>query len=172
MKFLNSLIHGDALTEILMEGHNPYALEKLSTADADALRQQMHSGESLQAYLIGRIVMSGRGVWAVTDRSVLLRNATHTGVEAISLDQVQSFEAVRGRFGHTVRLKAQDRGWSLYGVDRELARATHAAFEARGVASAFEDKPALSGVWEAALAGRHPGVQDCLQDARARLQTA
>jgi hypothetical protein len=166
MNFLNSLVHGDAVAQILMEGHNPYALQKLETADVDALRQAMHTGEALQAYAVGRIVMSGRGVWALTDRALLLRNASHQGVHAIALDQVQAFEAVRGRFGHTVRLSAQGRQWSLYGVDCELARALHLALQARGVASQFEDKPADSPFWRSSEAA----AQDCLQDARGRLQ--
>ncbi|MEY2619105.1 MAG: hypothetical protein RL522_2107 [Pseudomonadota bacterium] len=168
MKFLNSFIHGDALAEILMEGHNPYALQKLDTADIDALRQQMQTGEKLQGYVIGRIVMSGRGVWAVTERSVLLRNADPQGVQAIALDQVQGFEAVRGRFGHTVRLAAQGRNWSLFGVDRELARSLHLAFESRGISSRFEDKPADCPFWRSTEAA----AQDCLQDARGRVQPA
>ena len=84
MNFLNSFLHGDAVAQILMEGHNPYALQKLETADVDALRQGMHSAEALQAYVTGRIVLSGRGVWAVTDRAVLLRNASQQGVQAIA----------------------------------------------------------------------------------------
>lgn len=168
MNVLNSLIHGDALAQILMEGHNPYALQKLDTADVDALRQAMQTGEALQAYAVGRIVMSGRGVWAVTDRAVLLRNASHQGVRVIALNEVQSFEAERGRFGHTIRLSAQGRNWSLFGVDRELARALHLAFEARGVTSQFEDKQADSPFWRSSEAA----AQDCLQDARGRLQAA
>ena len=168
MNFLNSFLHGDAVAQILMEGHNPYALQKLETADVDALRQGMHSAEALQAYVIGRIVLSGRGVWAVTDRAVLLRNASQQGVQAIALDQVQAFEAVRGRFGHTVRLSAQGRRWSLYGVDRELARALHLALQTRGVASQFEDQQADSPFWRSSEAA----AQDCLQDARGRLQAA
>ena len=38
MNFLNSFFHGGALTEFLLEGHNPYAQQKLETADLDALR--------------------------------------------------------------------------------------------------------------------------------------
>ncbi|MEY4712247.1 MAG: hypothetical protein RIS88_1697 [Pseudomonadota bacterium] len=171
MNFLNAFLHGEALAEILMEGHNPYARHRLETADVDALRQQMRAGDALQGYAVGRIVSSGRGVWAVTRHSVLMRNARRQGVEVIALDQVEGFEAVRGRFGHTVRLRAQGRGWSLYGVDRELARSLHLAFQVRGIASVFEDLPALSAVWEATLAAG-PHAQDCLQDARSRLQVA
>ena len=112
--------------------------------------------------------MSGRGVWAVTDRSVLLRNVRQQGVHVIPMEQVQGFEAVRGRFGHTVRLNAEGRQWSLYGVERELARTLHQAFQARGISSQFEDKPADSAFWRSSEAA----AQDCLQDARGRLQAA
>ena len=36
--FFNPFVHGDALTQILLEGHNPYAQQKLESADVDALR--------------------------------------------------------------------------------------------------------------------------------------
>jgi hypothetical protein len=169
MNFLNAFFHGEALAEILMEGHNPYALKKLEAADVDALRDSLRAGEALLGYAVGRIVMSGRGVWAVTNESVLLRNVRHHGVVSVPLTQVAGFEAVRGRFGHTVRLRVQDRAWSLFGADRELARSMHLAFQARGVTSQFEDKPARSHRWEVVNTAS-VGAQDCLQDARARLQ--
>ena len=171
MNFLNTFFHGEALAEILMEGHNPYALQKLETADVDALRDSLRAGEALAGYVVGRIVMSGRGVWAVTNESVLLRNVRHQGVVSIPLQQVESFEAVRGRFGHTVRLRIQDRAWSLFGADRELARSMHLAFQAHGVTSQFEDKPARSDRWNA-VSTASAGAQDCLLDARSRLQAA
>ena len=48
MSFLNSFIHGGKLTEFLIEGHNPDARLKLSSADVDALRQQMQPAEVLK----------------------------------------------------------------------------------------------------------------------------
>ena len=44
MSFFNSFIHGDKLTEFMIEGHNPDARQKLSTTDVDALRQAMRTG--------------------------------------------------------------------------------------------------------------------------------
>lgn len=171
MTFLNSFIHGDKLTEFLIEGHNPDARQKLSTSDVDALRQQMQTGEALQAYAIGRVVMSGRGVWAVSAQHVLLLNAALQGVTRIEARQIERFEAVRGRYGHTVRLSAQGREHSMYGVDAELARGIHQAMQAMGVSSQFEDKPARGTIW-AAYSGPHPSAQDCLSDARQRLLAA
>ncbi len=168
MSFINSFIHGHKLLEFLIEGHNPDARLKLSTDDVDALRQKMQTGEALRAYLLGRVVNSGRGVWVVTDSYVLIRNVIENSVTRIDRVQVDHFEAVRGRYGHTVRLIAQDRQHSLYGADAEFARNMHQAFESLGVASSFEDKPARGTLW-AAYSGPHPSAQDSLTDARQRL---
>jgi hypothetical protein len=86
------------------------------------------------------------------------------------LNQVSHFESVRGRFGHVVRLKAQGRALSLYGVDRELAAAMYSAFAGLGVPSSHEDKEARSWFW------RDPATpnwaQDGLIDAKRRLSLA
>lgn len=170
MGFFSKFIHNEALAEILLEGHNPYALQKLDTADLDAMRQKLHSSDSLQAYVTGRIVNGGRGVWALTGQAVLVRDPALRFVQRIELSEVASFEAERGRFGHSVRLQAQGRRWSLFGVDKELAGIMHQAFVASGVTSSFEDKPARSYAW------RTPApvgwASDCVSDARRRLSLA
>ena len=170
MGFFSSFIHNEALAEILMEGHHPYAQEKLRAADLDVLRQKMPSTETLQAYVIGRIVGGGRGVWAATDRAVLLLDPRFQAAQRIEWAEVESFEAERGRFGHTVRLLAQGRPWSLYGADRELASQMHEAVKARSLPSRFDERQARAIAWrEAAPAG---WAQDCLLDARRRLNFA
>jgi hypothetical protein len=171
MSFLNSFIHGDKLTEFLIEGHNPDARLKLATDDVDALRQHMQTGEALRAYVSGRVVMSGRGVWAVTEQQVLIRNAMQRSIARIDVRQIDHFEAVRGRYGHTVRLLTQGRQYSLYGVDAELAKGMHQALQSLGVTSTFEDKPPRGTLW-AAYSGPLPSAEDCLLDARQRLLAA
>ncbi len=171
MKFLNSFTHGEAMTEILIEGHHPQARQKLSSAQADALRQNMRVGEELKGYVIGRVVMSGRGVWAVTGTSVLLLNESVQGVTSLPLGSIERFEAVRGRYGHTVRLLAQGRTHSMYGVDKDLAQLMHQAVSAQGVQTSFEDKPPRGTLW-AAYSGPLPTAHDCLADARERLLAA
>jgi hypothetical protein len=161
MSFLNSFIHGDKLTEFLIEGHNPDARQKLPTADVDALRQHMQTGEVLRAYVSGRVVMSGRGVWAVTEKQVLIRNATRRSLARIEVAHIEQFEAVRGRYGHTVRLLAQGRQYSMYGVDAALAQGMHQALSSLGVTSTFEDKPPRGTLW-AAYSGPLPTAEDCL----------
>ncbi len=170
MSFLNSFFHGNALTEILLEGHNPYALRKLDTADLDAFRQQTFTSEQLSAYVSGRIVGGGRGVWVVTDQAALLQVVGKRHVERIALAEVEHFEAERGRFGHSVRLQAQGQCWRLFGVDRELALAMHDALKAKGVACEFDDRQTRNHVWQqTAPAG---WARDCIEDARRRLSPA
>lgn len=167
MGFFTSFIHNDALAAILAEGHNPEALQKLDSADLQALRQKLHGGEALGAYLIGRIVGGGRGVWAVGGQALLLLDPALQGAQRIEAGQVQSFEAERGRYGHTVRLRADGRSWSLYGVDRGLAELMHQALQAAGVSSRFDARPIHSPWWRThADAGR---AAECVGDARRRL---
>lgn len=170
MSLLDTFLHGNALTEIFIEGHNPYALQKLPSADLDALRQQMHSTESVQAYAIGRIVGAGRGVWVVTDQAAYLQRGGRHEFERVPLREVRSFEAERGRFGHVVRLHAEDRSWSLFGVDRDLAGHLHQALDSRGLARPFDDRPARTHWWrDSAPEG---WAADCLRDLQLRLRPA
>jgi hypothetical protein len=167
MKLLNSFIHGNALTEIFLEGHNPNALRKLDTADLDEVRQKVLTSEILQGYLIGRIVGAGRGVWVMTDQCMVLLNCQSRSVERIDLDQIKRVEAERGRYGHTVRLTTSTSTWSLYGVDLELARCVHAALVKHGIDSTFEDKEVRSYAWR--QSSPQGWAQDCVKDARIRL---
>ena len=167
MSILNSFIHGNAVTEILFEGHNPYASHLPDPAVLQALRQKMSGGESLRAFVSGRIVLSGAGVWALTDRALLVHDASRGNVQRLELAQVERLEAQRGRYGHTLRLTAGGQGWSLYGVDREMAHALHQALAARGISSQFDDRPAYSDVWRKPEG--HGGAQDLFAQARQRL---
>jgi hypothetical protein len=152
---------------MFLEGHNPSARDKLSESDVDAMRQKLQTSETLLAYAVGRIVGAGQGVWLLTGQAVVLRNSGRKGAERLSLNQVSHFESVRGRFGHVVRLKAQGRALSLYGVDRELAAAMHSGFSGLSVPSSHEDKEARSWFWRETTTPNW--TQDCLIDAKRRL---
>ncbi len=170
MSLLDTFLHGNALTEIFIEGHNPYALEKLPSRDLDTLRQAMRSTETVQAYVVGRIVGAGRGVWVLTDQALYALPQRRLPVARIPLSEVRHFEAERGRFGHVVRMHTESASWSLFGVDREMAGQMHAAFEARGLADAFDDRPARSFLWrDHAPEG---WAADCLRDLQLRLRPA
>ncbi len=170
MSLLDTFIHGNALTEIFIEGHNPYALQKLPIADIDALRQMMRSTESVQAFVLGRIVGAGRGAWVLTDQAVYLRSAGRDAFERIEVRDVRGFESERGRFGHVVRLHTESQSWSLFGVDRELAAHLNQAFDAHRLARPFDDRPARAWWWrDAAPEG---WADDCLRDLQLRLRPA
>ena len=168
---LNSLLHGAALTEFLIEGHNPYARQKLNTQAADALRQHIHSPDSLLAYVCGREVMAGAGVFVLTQNKFLVYHGATGTVSAMALKQIGQAQAVRGKYGHTVRVHTENRTYAMYGADKSLAGAMHQALLAQGVASAFEDEAPRGTLW-AAYSGPHPSADDCLLDARQRLLAA
>lgn len=167
MKLFNSFIYADDLAGMFLEGHNPSAQDKLSESDVNAIRQKLETSETLLAYVAGRIVGAGHGIWLLTDQAVILRNSGLKGAERLSLSQVFQFESVRGRFGHVVRLQAQGRSLSLYGADREMAAAMHSAFAGRGITSTHEDKAARSWFWRESVTPNW--TQDCLIDAKRRL---
>jgi hypothetical protein len=171
MSMLDSLIHGEALSEILMEGHNPYARQKLTAEAADALRQHIHAPDSLLAYVCGREVLSGAGVFAVTSSKFLVYHGAKKTVTAVELNQISHFEAVRGKYGHTVRVHAQGRTHAMFGVDKAMAAAMHQALVDKGISSAFEDKAPRGTLWEA-YSGPLPSAEICLADARQRLSAA
>lgn len=170
MGFLSSFIHNEALAEMLIEGHNPYAQRKLETSDVDAIRQQMHSREVVQAYVIGRIVGSGRGVWALTSEAVYLRDPSLRAVRRVALADITGFDTERGRFGHSVRLSCNEGHFSMYGADREMVQLMHRALSAQGVQGRFDERQARQVLW------RQPApvgwAQDCVLDARRRLSFA
>jgi hypothetical protein len=168
---LKSLIHGAALTELLIEGHNPYARQKLNTETADALRQHIHAPDTLLAYVCGREVLAGAGVFALTQEKFLAYHAATGTVSTVAINQIGQAQAVRGKYGHTVRIHTEARTYAMYGVDKSLAGAMHQALLARGIASTFEDKSPRGTLWSA-YSGPHPSVDDCLLDARQRLLAA
>ena len=168
MQFLNSFIQGHKLVEFLIEGRNPDARSKLMTSDVDALRQHMTTGEALKAFIIGRIVGSGSGVWVATERNLLIRNCLNHTVTPIQLGDIDHFEALPGKYGHTVRLVAKGNKHSMYGVDADLAQTLYASLKPFVTNVAFEDESSTRQYWRAHSA-LPLSVEDCLADARQRL---
>jgi hypothetical protein len=112
--------------------------------------------------------MAGSAAWALTRQHLLLVQGKPKAVLRLALNQIQSFEAVRGKYGHTVRVHTADRTHAMFGVDRELADTMHQALVEAGVTSTFENLPPLGTLW-ATYSGPHPSVEQCLSDARQRL---
>ena len=167
----DTIRHGNDLSEILMEGHNPCARQKLNDAATQSLRQHIQSPNSLLAYVCGREVKSGAGVMALSECKVLVYQSATGQVNALALSQVIQVQAVRGKYGHTVRVITQGHTHALFGVDKALAEQMHQALLGAGVQSSFEDKAPLGTLW-AAYHSPQPSANDCLADARQRLMAA
>jgi hypothetical protein len=119
---LNSLIHGEALFEILIEGANPYADGPLSEGEQTRLRQEGLDPQALDALVIGRVVKGGRGVWALgADRLVMLGVRYRDSVDRIGRAEITHVERETGRYGDTVRLRSAQGHWAMYGVDATRA---------------------------------------------------
>lgn len=138
MNIFNTFKHGNDLVEIFIEGRNPYAKQHLSHADVDALRLRLPSGEPLMAYAIGRVVGAGRGVWAVTDKTLLaFMPGHHPSFQSWALEQLTSFEALKGKYGYTLRAVCHGETISMYGADHSLTLMCQRAVAARNLHSTF-----------------------------------
>ncbi len=119
---LNSLIHGEDLFEILIEGANPYADGPLSEGEQTRLKDAGLDLSALDALAIGRVVKGGRGVWALTSSTlVLLGQRYRDSVDRIARAEIQHAEREAGRYGDTVRLRTTQGSWSMYGVNASRA---------------------------------------------------
>lgn len=165
MKLFNSFIHGNDLAEILIAGVNPYGLKLLDDRDIDAVRGQLAIDEKLNAYLCGRVVEAGRGVWYLTSAGVILQAGDGKPGTAIRLtfSDIEAAEAQKGKYGDTVRLQAAGRRFALYGVSQVLAIAFMRMLAAAGPGVVRADARSLSPV--EALRAIH-----CQSDAARRAQ--
>lgn len=120
---IDSLTHGDDLFAILIEGGNPHADGPLTEREQSQLQEQGLDAATLHALVIGRVVMGGRGVWALgSDRIVVLGHKYRGSVERVPLTDVTHAESEQGRYGETVRLQTRQGGLAMYGADPARAR--------------------------------------------------
>ncbi len=115
---LSSLIHGEDLFEILIEGANPYADGPLREGEHSRLQGAGLDPAALDAVVIGRVVKGGRGVWALAgDRLVMLGIRYRDSVDTLSRGDITHIESETGRYGETLRLQTAQGSWSMYAVD-------------------------------------------------------
>jgi len=118
----NSLNHDSDLFEILLESGNPYAQRPLTEGEQTRLRQEGVDPAALDALVMGRVVLVGRGAWALAgDRLVLLGQRYRYSVDAIDVDDILQAESEQGRYGDTVRIHTRQGSWAMYGVHAERA---------------------------------------------------
>ncbi len=116
------LNHDGDLIEMLIEGGNPYAERPLTDGEQARLKQEGLDPAALDALVVGRVVLAGRGAWALAgDRVVLMGQRYAYSVDAIDLDDIEHAERETGRYGDTVRLQTRHGRWAMYGVQGQRA---------------------------------------------------
>jgi hypothetical protein len=122
MAWLDFLKNGNELSELLIEGNNPYGAQLLKQADVDQMRNHIQADERVLGYVLGRVVLSGRGLWLLTDRQLLVsENDSGTLVHHFALKDISEAECVKGKYGYTLRVTAAGQQRSVYGASAHLA---------------------------------------------------
>jgi hypothetical protein len=122
MAWLDFLKNGNELSELLIEGQNPYGAQLLKQTDVDQMRDHIQPDERLLGYVLGRVVLSGRGLWLLTERHLLIsENGTGNLVHHFALKDITQAECVKGKYGYTLRVTAAGQMRSIYGTSAQLA---------------------------------------------------
>jgi len=122
MAWLDFLKNGNELSELLIEGNNPYGAQLLKQADVDQMRDHIQPDERVLGYVLGRVVLSGRGLWLLTDQNLLIsENDSGTLVHHFALKDISEAECVKGKYGYTLRVTAAGQQRSVYGASNHLA---------------------------------------------------
>jgi hypothetical protein len=122
MAWLDFLKNGNELSELLIEGTNPYGSQLLKNADVDQMRDHIQPTERVLAYVLGRVVLSGRGLWLLTDQQLLVsENDSGSLVHRFALNDVTEAECVKGKYGYTLRVTAAGQQRSVYGASAHMA---------------------------------------------------
>ncbi len=128
MAWLDFLKHGNELSELLIEGQNPYSASLLQAADLAQLQGHMPAADRVTAYVLGRVVRSGRGLWVLTDRHLLMAEpGSGRPVHVFALNALSQAECLRGKYGYTLRVMAAGQCHSVYGTSPALAAAFYQA---------------------------------------------
>jgi hypothetical protein len=122
MAWLDFLKNGNELSELLIEGNNPYGAQLLKQADVDQMRDHIKPNERVLGYVLGRVVLAGRGLWLLTDQNLLIsENDSGTLVHHFALKDITEAECVKGKYGYTLRVVAAGQQRSVYGASAHLA---------------------------------------------------
>ncbi len=122
MAWHDFLKNGNELTELLIEGNNPYGASLLKPTDVEQMKPHLHNGEQVQAYVLGRVTLAGRGLWLLTDQHLLVsQHDLGNEVHALPLSQLSEVECVKGKYGYTLRVTAQHQRFSVYGTSDHMA---------------------------------------------------
>ena len=144
MAWLDFLKNGNELSELLIEGHNPYGAQLLKQADVDQMRNHIQPTERVLGYVLGRVVLSGRGLWLLTDQRLLIsENDSGTLVHHFALKDITQAECVKGKYGYTLRVTAAGQQRSVYGASSHIAAVFYRALAQKAPCSPVYKPTAL-----------------------------
>ncbi len=122
MAWLDFLKNGNELTELLIEGNNPYGANLLKDSDVEQLIQHVPSADQVEAYVLGRVVKAGRGFWLLTSQHLLISEQDNDAhVHVLPLSQITKAECAKGKYGYTLRVIAAGQPFSVYGTSAQLS---------------------------------------------------
>ena len=155
MAWLDFLKNGNELSELLIEGQNPYSASLLQAADVAPLKPLMPANEPVVAYALGRVVLAGRGLWVLTERHLLIAQpGSDRAVQVLPLAQLSEAECLRGKYGYTLRVTTAGQRYSVYGTAASLSAVFYQAL-GRTVACAPVHKPTPLDADDLAPAAHH-----------------
>ena len=144
MAWMDVLKNGNELSELLIEGGNPYGASLLKHSDVDLMRNHLRPGERVLAYVLGRVVFLGRGFWLLSDQQLLIsEDDKRSAVHAIELKDITSAQCVKGKYGYTLRVTAAGQTRSVYGAAAHMAAVFYQALGRQTVCSPIEKPTAL-----------------------------
>lgn len=145
MAWLDFIKNGNELSELLIEGQNPYGTQLLKQADVDQMRQHIQPDERVLAYVLGRVVLAGRGLWLLTDRHLLIsENDTGSLVHHFALQDITEAECLKGKYGYTLRVTAAGQQRSVYGASAHMAAVFYRALAQKAPCSPVFKPTALN----------------------------
>jgi hypothetical protein len=144
MAWLDFLKNGNELTELLIEGTNPYGNCLLKQADVDTMRDHISSEEQVLAYVLGRVPLAGRGLWVLTNTQLLISESdSNKRVHAYKLQDISAVECVKGKYGYTLRIVAMGQQRSVYGTSAQFATVFYRALAPKAPCSPIHKPTAL-----------------------------
>jgi hypothetical protein len=122
MAWLDFLKNGNELSELLIEGNNPYGARLLNSSDVAQMAPHIQAHAQVQAYVLGRVAMAGRGLWVLTDQQLLISEQDNSqAVQAFAITQLSEGECQKGKYGYTLRVTAGGQRLSVYGASAHMA---------------------------------------------------
>jgi hypothetical protein len=114
--------NGNELSELLIEGDNPYGARQLAPSDVSQIKPHLQASEHVIAYVLGRVALAGRGLWVLTDQHLMVSSHdSDAQVQRIKLSEISTMACVKGKYGFTLRATVGADQLSVYGASPHMA---------------------------------------------------